>query len=75
MIAGEVSVRSGDRTVVLSKLFMWYKQDFGGKAELLTWLLDHLPAAQASELKKLLESGADGIRLEYSDYNWDLNDE
>ena len=51
--------------VLLSKIFEWYLQDFGGShAGLLSWIDSQLPAAKVA-----------GKKVAFSDYDWALNDQ
>ena len=53
---------AGDQ-VVLSKIFEWYLQDFGGSHEgLLAWIDKQLPAAKVA-----------GKKVAFSEYDWALN--
>eukprot|EP00898_Chlorokybus_atmophyticus_P007652 jgi/Chlat1/7889/Chrsp66S09179 len=70
---GDVSVDRDTGVVTLSKIFDWYKVDFGADMkERLQWLLVHLDWNKRKVLESLLVSG--NYKVEYSKYNWDLND-
>jgi hypothetical protein len=55
--------------VVVSKIFDWFKEDFGGDDGVVKFLRAHAPAAQ----RQFLES-ATSKSLDYLDYDWSLND-
>lgn len=57
----------GDK-LQISRLFDWYKADFGGKQGVIEFLLRYLPVDDRREL--LMK---DQIRLNYSTYDWGLN--
>lgn len=55
-----------DGAVQLSKIFDWYKGDFGGEAGVLDFVRKHLPPEKA----KLLGGSP---KVSFIDYNWTLN--
>ncbi|XP_078366756.1 uncharacterized protein LOC144650866 [Oculina patagonica] len=60
--------------VTLSRIFLWYKIDFGlTEQECLRWISQHLVKEQQEKLKSLLEATDSSIKINYSKYNWDLN--
>lgn len=74
MCAGELIVHKEAKTVELSKIFKWYKQDFGPPEKLLPWLLPYLSASPKAELQDLLETvGPKQIKVKYKHYDWALN--
>lgn len=73
-VAGEVIVHQQAKTVELSKIFKWYKQDFGPPEQLLPWLLPYLSTFARNALQELLsEAGAKNIKIKYRHYDWALN--
>lgn len=55
----------------LSKIFKWYKQDFGDDAaETLLWLSQHCPESQRKYCGAVVNS--DGFQIKYLDYDWKL---
>lgn len=54
--------------VRVSKIFDWYKDDFGGTGGVVAFLRGFVPAADA----ELLQPGQ--VRVEYGDYDWTLDD-
>ena len=74
MPAGEVIVHKEARIVELSKIFKWYKQDFGPPEQLLPWLLPYLSHSVKAELQELLDTvGPKRIKVKYRHYDWALN--
>jgi len=63
------------KTVTLSKLFEWYRVDFGDTdEEVLGRVLGFLEGTEAAAaLERLLRHGTD-IRVEYSEYDWGVNE-
>ncbi len=53
-------------SIRLSKIFGWYKDDFGGEKGVRNFLAHYLPAQ-----KLPLQNG--GCSLDYNDYDWTLN--
>lgn len=75
-----VSFDTSSKTVTLSMLFSWYRQDFGQTdAEVLEWIR----ANASPELKVRLDNfqaslgagtGMQGLKISYAPYDWSLND-
>jgi len=62
--------------VILSKIFLWYKADFGSSDnECLRWICQHLSKEDQEKLSHLLEApnSESLIKVSYSEYNWNLN--
>lgn len=56
------------KVITLSPIFKWYAEDFGRtETDLLRFIAPHFSEAA----RKTLEAG--GFRIEYSDYDWSLN--
>ncbi|KAL3141127.1 hypothetical protein ABBQ38_003478 [Trebouxia sp. C0009 RCD-2024] len=71
---GEVIVHKEAKTVELSKIFKWYKQDFGPPHQLFPWLLPYLPPSAKADLQELLNTvGSKHIKVKYRHYDWALN--
>jgi hypothetical protein len=74
-----VRVDEVQRRVVLSKLFEWYRVDFGRTGEeVLRRVVQYMGDSSAgTALERMLrgsESGAGkAIEIEYSDYDWGTN--
>ncbi|XP_060785899.1 uncharacterized protein zgc:152951 [Neoarius graeffei] len=66
-------VNSVKRELKLSKIFKWYKTDFGDTDEkLLNWVLNHMRASQKkTSLKTLLSTGK--VKVSYMPYDWSTN--
>ncbi|GBG64752.1 hypothetical protein CBR_g46710 [Chara braunii] len=70
---GEVKLNLERRTVTLSRIFDWYKDDFGETPkERLAFISTFLSKQKQNDLKELIQGG--NFKISYSDYNWSLND-
>ena len=57
------------KTVYLSKIFDWFAEDFGkNDAEILEFVAPHFGEETAAAIQR------GGFRIQYTEYNWDLND-
>ncbi|KXJ12165.1 hypothetical protein AC249_AIPGENE9771 [Exaiptasia diaphana] len=62
--------------VILSKIFMWYKQDFAeDDISLLRWISTYLPTDMKTKMGHLIKQmeGNEKVEIEYKGYNWTLN--
>ena len=74
MDAGEVVVHKGSKVVEMSKIFKWYKQDFGPPEVLFPWIVQHLTGTHKQDLQHLLDTvGPTGIKVKYRHYDWSIN--
>lgn len=65
-------VITDNNEVTLSRIFLWYKTDFGSSdEERLRWILQHLDKDEQEKLNILL--GAPNIKVSYKEYDWNLN--
>jgi len=70
-LSQEVKVLEENK-VELSKLFLWYGQDFGeNNLEIITWIQKAL-GSDIPELKTVLEA-TDNPNIVFKDYNWEAN--
>lgn len=65
-LKSNTGARVKDGAIDLSKIFDWYKADFGGPDGVLAFVKKHLPEADAKRL-------GDRPKVGYIDYNWTLN--
>ena len=56
--------------VFLSQIFNWYEKDFGGRVQILDFLVRYL---KTDEKTHFLKKNIDNIRVEYLFYDWNLN--
>ena len=67
-------IKKEAQTAEISKIFKWYKQDFGSQEQLLPWLLQYLSGSSKADLQVLLSAvGAKRIKITYRHYDWSLN--
>ena len=65
-------MHDGTYEVSLSKLFLWYGEDFGATPEdVLTWILTHSRLIDQDDQSVLLP----GVKIVYKDYDWESNAE
>ena len=57
----------GDGRLVVSTIYKWYRQDFGGKAGLIAHFLEHADAGLAAQIRAMSD-------IADYDYDWSLND-
>jgi hypothetical protein len=72
-----VSFEPSSRSIVLSMLFKWYRQDFGeSDEEIIDWIKRNGTVKLRERFAAFEESigGRKGIKLKYSEYNWNLNE-
>jgi hypothetical protein len=69
--AGGVEIDRRGRRVRLSKVFKWYRDDFGkSQAERLRFVAPYL---YDEESRRFLEENAETVTVEYQPYDWRLN--
>jgi hypothetical protein len=56
--------------VIVSEIFRWYADDFGGRQGVIDFLVRHLPEDDRRQI--LLDAGG-SLRLGYTPYDWGLN--
>lgn len=72
--AGEVIIHKDECVAEVSKIFKWYKQDFGPQEHLFPWLVQYLSGSSKADLQELLDTvGAKHIHVKYRHYDWALN--
>jgi hypothetical protein len=71
--SSQVKILPQEETVVISKIFKWYKTDFGGSDSALIDLL--LNFLDEGEKKAFLQQQRDKVRIRYQPYDWNLNQE
>lgn len=58
------------KTLVLSKIFRWYKSDFGGVPGIMDMLLKYLDPGEA---KEAIARNRTDLSVRFQPYDWDLN--
>ncbi|XP_013384161.1 uncharacterized protein LOC106154375 [Lingula anatina] len=72
----EVFVNVKVREIRVSRLFQWYRSDFGNMdVDAIRWIRPYLSKEKAEEMDILLDAleASGGVNIQYSDYNWKLN--
>ncbi|XP_070564784.1 uncharacterized protein [Ptychodera flava] len=72
----ETTVNMKFKEIELSRIFQWYRTDFGAdEIEAVRWTLKYLCEDKVYGIETMLDvlllEG--GVRISYSDYNWQLN--
>jgi hypothetical protein len=71
--SSRVKILPQEATIFISKIFQWYKTDFGGSdSALIDFLLNFLDEGKH---KTFLQQNRDKIRIRYQPYDWNLNQE
>lgn len=71
-VESEVRVVSSERKLIMSKIFQWYGQDFGGKADIVALLLRYLTGSAREQLA-LMSEDPDSIEFSFKEYDWSQN--
>ena len=66
----EVLVFPEEHRVLLSEIFRWYQNDFGGRDGVIEFLCRYLAAG---EMRSFLKEHGTTLEFEYLFYDWDLN--
>ena len=69
--SSQVKILPQQGTVFISKIFKWYKADFGGSDFALIDLL--LNFLDEGEKRTFLQQNRDKVRIRYQPYDWNLN--
>lgn len=71
--SSQVKILLQEGTIFISKIFQWYKTDFGGSdSALIDFLLNFLDEGKH---KTFLQQNRNKIRIRYQLYDWNLNQE
>ncbi len=68
--SAELNVSPEEGKVTISRIFKWYKKDFCGTVEILTFLEKYL---MDDAKKEFLEKEKQNTRIDYLYYDWNLN--
>eukprot|EP00850_Spirogloea_muscicola_P020657 SM000222S06998 [mRNA] locus=s222:112182:114999:- [translate_table: standard] len=72
-LEGEYELDKTTASVTLSKIFDWYKEDFGSsEEERVRWVLRHLDQSRQAELDAALAESR--VAIKYRKYDWDVNE-
>jgi hypothetical protein len=68
----QVKILPKERMAYISKIFKWYKSDFGGSDSALIDFL--FKCLDKGEQKTFLQENRDRFRIRYQPYDWNLNE-
>jgi len=68
--SSEVLIFPEKEKIVISEIFRWYEEDFGGKAGVIRFLADYL---QDDKARTFLEEKGTNTAIDYLHYDWALN--
>lgn len=68
--SSEVMILPGEGKVLLSEIFRWYENDFGGKSGVTDFIFDYLVDVDA---RNFLRRNYASFKIEYLHYDWNLN--
>jgi len=66
----EVTVEQEDNKLRLSRIFKWYEADFGGKQDVIAFIIKY---RYDPDEKTFLERNLQQLHVAYNDYDWSLN--
>lgn len=68
--SSEVVILPEEGKLLLSEIFRWYEEDFGGKLGVIDFIFDYLADDNA---RNFLKQAGGNIQFEYIFYDWNLN--
>lgn len=68
--SSEVVILPRKGKLMLSEIFRWYEEDFGGVSGVIDFIFDYLAD---SNTREFLEKSREHIQFEYIYYDWNLN--
>jgi hypothetical protein len=68
--SSEVVILPEEGKLLLSEIFRWYEEDFGGKPGVIDFIIDNLAD---DKTRDFLKQSAGTIQFEYIFYDWNLN--
>jgi len=69
-IQQDLMINDDQKTITISSIFRWYKDDFGGDKGIVNFLLNHIVDPQN---QRWLENNRGTVRIKYHPYDWGLN--
>jgi hypothetical protein len=70
VLGGGVVVQPEFTQVSLSRIFYWYRYDFGGRSGIINFILPHL---RKGPERDYVQENLSKVRLKYQKYDWSLN--
>jgi hypothetical protein len=71
-VNGTTEIRPASQILMLSSIFKWFEDDFGGRVEVLAFLVEHLPE---DERRAWISQNQNILRFQYEPFDWGLNGE
>jgi len=69
-IQQDLVIDDDQKTITISSIFRWYRDDFGGDKGIVDFLLNHIVDPKN---QRWLENNRDTVRIKYHPYDWGLN--
>jgi hypothetical protein len=69
-IQQDLVINDDQKTITISSIFRWYRDDFGGDKGIVDFLLNHIVDPKNQHW---LENNRDTVRIKYHPYDWGLN--
>jgi hypothetical protein len=66
----DLVIDDDQKTITISSIFRWYKDDFGREKGIVNFLLNHIVDPQN---QRWLENNRGTVRIKYHPYDWGLN--
>ncbi|KFK38557.1 hypothetical protein AALP_AA3G129100 [Arabis alpina] len=70
---GGIEVVLDKRTIHISRIIKWYKEDFNEEKKMLKWIMSYIDANKAGLLTHLLGDRGGYVHIVYQDYDWSIN--
>ncbi|GMI99825.1 hypothetical protein like AT3G11920 [Hibiscus trionum] len=70
---GAIRFNMDTRTIYLTRIITWYKEDFGQEKDILKWVVKYLDPTQSGLLTHLLADYDAQVNIVYQDYDWSSN--
>ncbi|EOA32841.1 hypothetical protein CARUB_v10016154mg [Capsella rubella] len=70
---GGIEIALDKRTIHLSRIMKWYKEDFTEDKKMFKWIMSYIDANKAGLLTHLLGDGGGSVNIVYQDYDWSIN--
>ena len=69
-IQQDLVIGDDQKTITISSIFRWYRDDFGGDKGIVDFLLNHIVDPKS---QRWLENNRGTVRIKYHPYDWGLN--
>ncbi len=65
-----VAIHPEKKSISVSRIFQWYRSDFGGRDGIIDFLIRYLPDDRRREF---VADSRDKLKVRFSSYDWRLN--